>query len=76
MREEGGERERVRERSMRERNIDWLPSHRFPGQRPNPQPQYVPCVGIEPTTFWFMGQYSNQLIHTSQGYIPNFKCVC
>ena len=26
-------------------------------------------TGIEPATFWFTGQHSNLLSHTSQGYI-------
>ena len=29
----------------------------------NPQPRYVPWLGIEPTTFWCMGWCSNQLSH-------------
>ena len=44
------ERERERER---EREIDFLPY--TPQLRSNPQPTYVPRLGIKPVTLWFIG---------------------
>ena len=43
-----------------------------PNFRPNPQGGHVPWLGIEPTTFQFMGQLSNQWSHTGQGSIQYF----
>ena len=59
-------RDRRRE-GERKRNIDGrekhqLSSHTHPIWGSNPQPGYMPWPGIEPVTFWFMGQCSNQLI--------------
>ena len=67
-----GERKGVRETSMWERDIDWLPpvdawtgDHTHPDQGLDPQPRYVPWPGIEPTTSWLWDrQPSNQ--HTGQ----------
>ena len=55
--ERGEERERGRETSMCERNINWLLSH-TPYWRPGPQPRHVPWLGIELANFWFAGQHS------------------
>ena len=51
----------------RERNIDWLPLH-MPQSGRNLQPRHVPRLGIRPTTCRFMGQCSNKLSYTGQGY--------
>ena len=67
---ERGEGERGWETSMWGTNIDWLPSHAFwPGTKL--KPRHVPWLGIEPVTFQFTGQCSNQLSHTSQGAVLN-----
>ena len=56
---EGGERKREREREReRERSIA---SRMLPNQGWNPQPRYVPWLGIESVTFWCTRQLSNQL---------------
>ena len=39
-------------------------------QGSNPQPSSVPWPGIEPATFWCMGQCSNQLSHPRPGPGP------
>ena len=62
----GREGERERSINMREKH-QLLASCTHPNQGPNPKPRHVPRRGIKPATFWFMGQHSNQLSHTSQG---------
>ena len=50
-----GRRKKGRETSMCKRNIDRLPltpAYRRSGL----QPSHVPCLGMEPVTFWFSGQ--------------------
>ena len=47
-----------------ERNINRLPPT-CTSVRPNPQPWYVPWLGIEPVTFLSTGWCSNQVTHTS-----------
>lgn len=39
------------------------------------QPGHVPGLGIEPVTFWCLGQHSNQLSHTSQSKRFFFKNI-
>ena len=53
--------------------VIWLPCHTRPNQGLNPQPGYVPCLGIEPTTLWSRGWCSNQLSHTGQA--PKFTLL-
>ena len=51
-------RERKRERSVA--------SHMHPDWGLNMQTRCVPWLGIEPATFWYMGQCSNQLSHMAR----------
>ena len=63
-REEG--RERKKNSNVREKQ--WLvasDSHPYWGS--NLQPRYIPWLGIEPSTFWYVGQCSNKLNYTSWG---------
>ena len=39
----------------------------------NPQPTYVPWLGIEPTTFWCMEWHSNQLSHPARAVQTNLS---
>ena len=62
--------ERERERK---RDINVREKHRLTVSRPRPdresnlQPMYVPQLGIEPVTiFWLIGWYSNQLSHLTK----------
>ena len=64
------ERERERERERRKDQL--VASHTHPNCRWNPQPNYVPWPGMEPTTSWCAGQCSNQLSHPSL----IFHCFC
>ena len=64
-REKEGEREGGREGEKHQ----LVASHMRPDWGPNKQSWYVPWPGIEPSTFWCMGQHSNQLSHTGQGSI-------
>lgn len=51
------------------RNINWLSSCMHPNRWSYLQPEYVPWLGIKPTsTFLSVGQHSNQLSHTGQRY--------
>ena len=62
------ERRREREKHGCEREASTpVSSHAHPDWGPNPQPRHVPQPGIEPVTFWFMGQHPNQPHHTGQG---------
>ena len=46
----------------REGKETWsVASYTRSNQGSNPQPRYVPWLGIEPATFWCMGQCANQL---------------
>ena len=64
-REEGGEKERERETSMWERNINWLsPVHATTSDRT--RPRYVPWPWIRPVMFWCMGWLSRQLCHPAR----------
>ena len=65
------ERERERETSMWERNINWLASCTHPDRGLNPQPGHVPWLGTEPATFRSMGQCSNQLSHPARAVVPH-----
>ena len=69
--------EREKHRCEREASTGCLPLMSRPGvvrtqtwtrdQKSNPLPRCVPWSGNEPANFWFIGQCSNQLKHTSQG---------
>ena len=62
-----GERERGREVSMWERNINQLIAfHMIPDRGPNPQCRYVTWLEIEPESFWFMRRCTNQLSNTAR----------
>ena len=58
----------------RERNIYVRGKHQSvvsctcPNRGSNPQPSYVLWLGMEPITFWYMGQSSKQLGHMGQGW--------
>ena len=54
----------------RETSIGWLLHMPWPGTKL--QSRHVPSLGIKPTTFGFTGSYSNQLNHTSQGFVIFF----
>ena len=41
-------------------------SHMRPNRTSNPQPRYVPWLGIEPAHFWCMGWCSNQPSHLAR----------
>lgn len=58
----GGREERGRDRETPTTCLLYVP---WPGFEP--QPCMCPDRGTRLTTFWFMGQWSNQLIHTGQG---------
>ena len=60
------ERERERDGDVREKH-QLVASHSLPKQGLNPQPRYVPWLGIEPAAFWCTQWCSNQLSHTGQG---------
>ena len=64
-REEGGERVRERDIDVREKH-QMVASCMCPDQGSNPQPRYVSRPGLEPTTFWCMGQHSNKLSHLAR----------
>ena len=49
-----------------------IASHMCPHQEWNPQPRYVPWLGINPKPFWCTGQFSNQLTHLARAKIQNF----
>ena len=46
-----------------------------PNRQLNPQPRHVFWPGIEPATFWCMGQCSNQPTHLARAKIFIFCCV-
>ena len=56
--------ERGEERETLIGSLSWAPR-----LGTNSQPRHVPWPAIEPVTFWFMGRYSTQLSHTSQGLL-------
>ena len=59
-------REKGREGEREVEKYQSVASHMCPDLGPNPQPTHLPWLGIPPVTFWFMGQCSNQMSHTSQ----------
>ena len=64
-------REGERERNIDVREKDWCERETSIGYllymwRPNLQCRHVPWPGIEPASFQFMEQHSNQLSHTSE----------
>ena len=66
-RDRWGGRERNWERRERERERDRpIDLHMCPNWRLNPQLRYVYWPGIEPTPFWCIGWYSNQLSHLAR----------
>ena len=56
----GRKREKERNSNMKEKHGSVASLH-IPHQGSNPQPKYVPWLGMEPTTFWCTGRHSNQL---------------
>ena len=57
----------------RERKKHWLvASHMCPDWWLNPQPRYVPWLGIEPSIFWYMGLCANKLSYPARagGVVP------
>ena len=71
-RRRGEEREREKERVReRERLIGCI--HMCPDWGSNPQPRYMPWLGIKSTTFWCIGWCSNQLSHTNQAFQSVFN---
>ena len=68
LRERGRRREKERERNINVREIHrWVCLLHVPNQGSNPQPRYVPWLGIKPVTLQLMERYSNQLSLTGQG---------
>ena len=64
-----GRRERGTERGKHWCEKHWsVASCMCPDWGLNLQPRYVPWAGIEPVTFWCMGQHSNQLRHLARAY--------
>ena len=58
-----------RRRNIHVRGRDQLVASRMnPDWGPSLQPKLVPWPRLEPLTFWFMRQCSNQLSHTGQGW--------
>ena len=71
------QREREEEKRKREREREkhlLVISLRCLDQRLNPQPRYVPWLGIEPATFWCTGWHPNQLSHQARA-ISYFKSL-
>ena len=56
------------------REKHWLVGclHMYHDQESNPQPRLVYRLGIEPVTFWCIGQCSNQLSHPTRACSPGF----
>lgn len=48
-------------------------SHKHPNRGSDLQPMYVPRLGIEDTTFWYMGQPSNQVKHPARAALQDFE---
>ena len=66
------EKGRERETLMWEKH-QLVVSHTCPNQGMNPQPRYVPWLGFEPVTLWFMGRCSNQATPARAIFILNIN---
>ena len=69
------ERDKQTDIHLREKHL-LVASHMHPDWGWNPQPRYLPRLGMKPANFLGTGCSCNQLSHLAGAYLCTFKNIC